>query len=93
MTRFADLPLFASDKELADALLGKNCVQAFGALVKRMEPEGFPQIDPDMGGRYTPAVKAFFDHRYRLLAMPPAAPPGIEGDIQWNRQRGRRHLG
>lgn len=89
MTRFADLPLFASDKELAAALLGGRS-GAWRDLIPLYERRGFPKIDPVMGGRYTPAVKAFFDRDYGLTDAAPAAPPGVEGVITWQNNRRRR---
>jgi hypothetical protein len=87
--RFTDLPLFASEKELATALLGQERASEWRALVPLYEKRGFPKIDPLMGGRYTPAVKAFFDHDYRLTPDAPAAPPGAEKVITWNDRKRR----
>lgn len=85
---FADLPLFADEAELARALLGERS-GAWRELVPLYEARGFPKIDPMMGGRYVPAVKAFFDREYRLTERGPAAPQGTEGVIEWNGRRRR----
>jgi hypothetical protein len=65
---FADLPLFASDAELGVALLGRARAAVWSSLVPSFEREGLPKNDPLMGGRYVPAVKAFFDRQYGLTA-------------------------
>lgn len=79
---FDTLPLFATDAELAEALLGKRAC-AWKDLMPLYERRGFPKIDPVMGGRYTPAVKAFFDVEYGLTASAPKAPPGVEKPIKF----------
>jgi hypothetical protein len=46
-----------------------------------------------MGGRYMPAVVAFFDHLYGLDQQrggAPLAPDGVEDFGKWN-QRQKRH--
>ena len=69
---FAELPLFATDDELAMALLGRARSAVWRTLVPSFEREGLPKNDPQMGGRYVPAVKAFFDRQYGLTAVVPA---------------------
>ena len=64
---FADLPLFATDAELGVALLGRARASLWGNLAQAFEREGLPRNDPLMGGRYVPAVKAFFDRQYGLI--------------------------
>ncbi len=71
---FADLPLFATDAELGVALLGRARAALWSNLVPSFEREGLPKNDPLMGGRYVPAVKAFFDRQYGLTAGARAAP-------------------
>lgn len=63
---FAELPLFATDDELGVALLGRARSVVWRNLVPSFEQAGLPKNDPQMGGRYVPAVKAFFDHQYGL---------------------------
>lgn len=43
-----------------------------------LEGQGLPKVDPLMGGRYWPAVRAFFDRRHGLATVDPAAPDGKE---------------
>ena len=54
------LPLYATDKELAPAILGKRA-KDWSMLLRLYEPRGFPKISPLTGGRYVPAVIQFFD--------------------------------
>jgi hypothetical protein len=81
MARKAEsLPLFATDAVLGAYLLGAERVQEFKQMVELLERRGFPKIDHLMGGRYTPAVRAFFDQQYGLdrgTALP-LAPDGVE---------------
>ena len=60
------LPLFASEEAISAALLGPGKTVAFRQIVPLLERRGFPTIDGLMGGRYVPAVKAFFDREYRV---------------------------
>ncbi|MGB6327140.1 MAG: hypothetical protein WBG11_15570 [Methylocella sp.] len=87
--RFCDLPLFASDAELAQAILGKRAPQ-WRASIQRYEGHGLPPIDPFMGGRYTPAVKQFFDAMNGVNGQTQI--PAVDGPEhgQWNDRRKRR---
>jgi hypothetical protein len=65
---------------LSEAVLGCGKYPHWRAVVALLERRGFPTIDGLMGGRYWPAVKAFFDrenniHRANQVATPhtPAA--------------------
>ena len=84
-SRFAPLdklPLFAGEEAVACALLGPGKTAEWRQIAPLLERRGFPTIDGLMGGRYTPAVKAFFDRGYKvgnvqeIAAAPhvPAAP-------------------
>jgi hypothetical protein len=64
--RWDDLPLFASDREIGLALLGPEKAGEWPGQAGLLEPLGLPKIDARFGGRYTPAVKAFFDFEYKL---------------------------
>ena len=63
---FDKLPLFANEQEIATALLGPGKVEHWRQIVPLLERRGLPTIDGLMGGRYTPAVRKFFDLDYRL---------------------------
>ena len=60
------LPLFADEDALAGALMGPGKTPHWKQVALLLEGRGFPKVDAVMGGRYTPAVKAFFDREYRL---------------------------
>lgn len=86
---FADLPLFASERELAVALLGPKRANEWSMVVHALVRLGLPPIDRLMGGRYTPAVKSFLDRIYNPSAAFSVAPPGVERIIPWNDPRKR----
>ncbi|WP_128940523.1 hypothetical protein [Bradyrhizobium zhanjiangense] len=77
-----DLPLFASEMDISVALMGPGRYSTFRAIVPLLERRGFPKIDGLMGGRYTPAVRAFFDREY-----------GIHGATQVSRPHQPAKLG
>jgi hypothetical protein len=85
------LPLFATDEVIGAALLGANRVQEWRQMVPLLEARGFPKIDALMGGRYTPAVRAYFDHQYGLdrdrSGDAPLAPDGVEDFEAWKQKR------
>jgi hypothetical protein len=73
-----DLPLFADDQALGFALLGAHRAGEWKNIVPLYERRGFPRVDPVMGGRYVPAVRAFFDREYGTGGGTLKAPDGIE---------------
>jgi hypothetical protein len=73
-----DLPLFADDQALGAALLGARRAGEWRAIAPIYERRGFPKVDPVMGGRYVPAVRAFFDREYGIGGSTLSAPDGIE---------------
>lgn len=86
------LPLYASDDEIGEAVLGWARKGEFKGLAVLHERQGMPRMSPVWGGRYVPAVKAFFDAQNglgdrRTLAL---APDGIEGDIHRIREQAKR---
>ena len=60
------IPFYWSEATTADFVLGPGHQREWKDRVKMLERSGLPQIDPVMGGRYGPAVKAFFDRRHGL---------------------------
>lgn len=84
------LPWFANDEEIADAILGPGRHAEWKAMAQLLERKGLPKIDPYIGGRYMPAVAAFFDSQYGLTRNHPMAPDGTEDLSVWGRLgRGR----
>ncbi|WP_316196867.1 hypothetical protein [Bradyrhizobium sp. SZCCHNS3053] len=83
----ADLPLFASDDELGEAVLGWERRGQFRALAELHERSGFPKVHPIFGGRYVPAVKHFLDSMHGLAPVLPLAPDGKEGTFHVERKK------
>jgi hypothetical protein len=86
------LPLFASEAALACALLGPGRTEEWHQIVPLLERRGFPTVDGLMGGRYTPAVKAFWDREYRVSgeAQVSSAPHEPAELGAWKKTRDRR---
>ena len=85
------LPLFADDSSIGAALFGPERAREWPSIASLLESRGLPKIDQLMGGRYVPAVRAFFDHQYGLDSggTPPLAPDGREDFDRWRRQKRR----
>jgi hypothetical protein len=84
------LPLFADDAALGAALLGVARAGEWCQLAALLEARGLPKMDALMGGRYVPAIKAFFDRDYGLAgAQSPLAPDGIEDLGAWKKRKRR----
>lgn len=85
---FAELPLFATDEAISDAFMGPGKTSEWRQIAALLETRGLPKIDTLMGGRYVPAVRAFFDKEYGLIDRAPRlAPSGVEDLGAWNRER------
>jgi hypothetical protein len=85
------LPLFADEEALSCALLGPGKFSYWKQIAPLLEGRGFPKIDHQMGGRYTPAVKRFFDDEYRLNTVQPVAVrDGPEALGTWKKGIARR---
>jgi hypothetical protein len=85
------LPLFANEQALATALLGPGKVEHWNQIVPLLERRGFPIIDGLMGGRYTPAVRKFFDHNYRIDDGQVAAAPHAPAELgSWHSKKNAR---
>lgn len=68
--------LFPSEREIAYRLSQDPSGWKARAVV--LEREGLPRICPVMGGRYWPAVVAFFNRRYGLGNLSPSCVDGME---------------
>ncbi len=85
------IPLFADDAAIGEALFGPERACEWGSIASLLEGRGLPKIDPLFGGRYVPAVRAFFDHMYGLHRnAPPLAPDGTEDFENWREKRKHR---
>jgi hypothetical protein len=83
--RLDDLPLFAADDQIALAVCGKNAKQ-WADIAPLLEREGLPKVNPLIGGRYVPAVKAWFDAQNGLGERPGPA----DGEEEWDKWGKRR---
>ena len=81
------LPLFATDEEIGEAVLGRDRRREFADMAQLHERNGMPRMCPVWGGRYVPAVKAYFDAQYGLSAAVPLAPNGVEGNFHGHSRR------
>jgi hypothetical protein len=84
-----NLPMFASDSEIAVAIVGKKAAadwlrSRFPALEKT---PGFPKVDPLHGGRPVPLVKLFYDNYLRVPESGKGLPDGEENEGAWTRSR------
>jgi hypothetical protein len=59
--------LFPGEAEIARRL--SQTPEEWAAKAKVLERDGLPAVDPLMGGRYWPAVKAHFRRRYGLSSI------------------------
>jgi hypothetical protein len=86
-----DLPLFASDEQISEIVMGAGKVNEWLAILPLLERRGFPRIDGLTGGRYVPAVKAFFDREWKVSGgISIADPQSIERLGSW---KGKGHRG
>jgi hypothetical protein len=88
---YEDLPMFADEAGLAEVFMGPGKGSEWRQSADLLEARGLPKIDALMGGRYKPAVKAFFDNEYGLIASAPSpVPDGIEKLGTWTSKRKHR---
>jgi hypothetical protein len=73
--------LFPCEAEIARRL--SQSAKRWRGIVRQLEREGLPKMDPLMGGRFWPAVVAFFHARYGVgtegsVVICPGPPDGEE---------------
>lgn len=67
LTVWDALPLYATDSEIGEALLGKGDAWKWGQImVPALEKRGLPRLNPYSGRRYRPAVRSFLDRQEGL---------------------------
>lgn len=83
------LPLFATDKEIAVAVVGKTKADYWiKVVIPTLEKSGFPAKDPLHEARPVPLVKRFYDAYFGItsgIAM--AKPDGEERLGQWRKKK------
>lgn len=85
------LPLFANDRQIAIAVVGKDRASMWmKVVIPQLERSGFPRIDPLHDGRPVPLVKRFYDSYFGITAgFSVAAPDGKEDLSVWKRSKRR----
>lgn len=86
---FKNLRMFASDHDIAIALVGKKATKdwlrnRFPAIEKA---PGFSKVNPMHGGRPVPLVKLFYDTYLKVPASGRGMPDGEENEDAWKRSR------
>ncbi|MGZ9724272.1 hypothetical protein [Rhizobium miluonense] len=87
------LPMFATDREIAIAIVGKERAAMFvKAVIPQFERKGFPKIDPLHDGRPVPLVRKFYDGYFGITAgFNVAVPDGEENLGAWKPKRESRN--
>lgn len=76
------LPLFASDLEIAIAIVGKqNASRWKREILPALEHKGFPRFDPAHKGRAVPLVRKFYEAYFGLTMGAGPLPPGGQKKI------------
>ncbi|WP_449086212.1 hypothetical protein [Rhizobium sp. A37_96] len=83
--------MFATDREIAIAIVGKERAAMFvKAVIPQLERKGFPRIDQLHDGRPVPLVRKFYDGYFGITAgFAAVAPDGDERLGEWKRGRRR----
>lgn len=87
--RLDDLPMFASDQQIAEAIVGKDAAEKWirERLPTLASKPGFPPIDAFHGGRPVKLVARFYDEYLGAGAQPGSAPRGVEDVKGWKRSK------
>lgn len=85
------LPLFATDKQIAEAIVGKaNAAKWIRERLPALEKiPGFPKTDKFHGGRAVPLVKLFYANYLSLPSTGSGLPDGQEDEAAWTRPKRR----
>lgn len=82
MRRAEPTCLYPSESELAKLVLGEKASPSdWKAKVAVLEKSGFPIVDPLMGGRYWPSVRAWLDRWHGLSDKVTPAEPHYEESL------------
>ncbi len=86
-----DLPMFASDQQIAEAIVGKDNADKWvrERLPTLAKKPGFPPIDAFHGGRPVRLVARFYED-YLGTGGTATAPRGVADPSQWNSKSKRR---
>jgi hypothetical protein len=89
-TKLDNLPMFANDNEIAEAIVGKKAAKEF---VTKMLPSlerlpGFPVVDSFHGGRPVILVRMFYEKYLRLPDAPIVSnAASVEDPTAWKKSR------
>lgn len=84
------LPLFASEEQLSRALMGPGKISEWRQIAPLLERRGLPTVDGLLGGRYVPAVRAFFDRQYGVSDQFVKSSPHMPAELgAWKRSARR----
>lgn len=88
---FDRLPLFATDDEIAIAIVGKSRASAWkrGAL-RLLDGKGFPPVDVLHGGRPVPLIRKWYNQYLGIDKSYIQAPDGPENSDVWDRSKRER---
>ncbi|MBZ9888076.1 hypothetical protein LB559_09005 [Mesorhizobium sp. BR1-1-3] len=83
------LPLFATDREIAIAIVGKTKADYWlKAALPTLEKSGFPALDPLHEARAVPLVRRFYDAYFGITAgIAMAKPDGEERLGSWRKNK------
>jgi hypothetical protein len=85
------LPLFANEEAISGALMGPGKTAEWRQIAPLLERRGLPTVDGLLGGRYTPALKAFFDREYGIHGESQVSAPHVPAELgSWKKHRGAR---
>lgn len=82
--------LYPDEAELARVLLGPTRAAQWPDIAKAEERAGLPRISLQYGGRYWPAVRAFYDRRHQLIERQSDAADDERDKENWHDQPSRR---
>ncbi|MCD7111602.1 hypothetical protein LRX75_21435 [Rhizobium sp. DKSPLA3] len=83
------LPMFATDKQIAVAIVGKERADYYiKAVIPQLMRKGFPQVDPLHDGRSVPLVLKFYDGYFGITAGFAATAP--DGEERLGQSLGRK---
>lgn len=89
-SKLGELPLFASDREIAEAIVGKvNATRWLKDVLPTLEGKGFPPLDRLHLGRPVHLVMRFYERVWFGIekGVPVATPDGEERLGQWKGAR------
>ena len=89
--RLDDLPVFATDRQLAEAIVGKDAAEKWiqERLPTLASKPGFPPIDAFHGGRPVKLVARFYDEYLGTGTGSSSAPRGVEDVSAWKPSKRR----